>query len=119
MSVFLPIPGSYDTKSTVTKFAKPAISRIVPSKLNQLCQYAIIYEYDPVDRDYIVIKETCDLNEIRSYHRAMRAGYCYQIEFKYPGSYYGTWSELRWCDTCATKEPIFTCKYEDNGDLPF
>ena len=116
MSIYL--PGSYNTLTTVTKFTKPAISRIVPSKL-KLGQHVVVYEYDPVDRDYVVVKETCDLNEIRSYHRAMRAGYCYQIEFKYPGSYYGTGSELRWCDTCANKEPIFTCKYDEDDVLPF
>ena len=64
-------------------------------------QKMVVRRYNPIRRNFPVIATTTDINEMLVYIRIARTDKTYRINFDYPGADYGTYIELKWCDTVA------------------
>lgn len=104
--------SSYNTNSTISKKHNNPIPNWLHAKF-------LLWGYDPITNDEYLLGETTDKRIAQRWVKETKRDHYTRIIVEFPGSYYTTAHELRWCDTCANKEPIFTCKYEENDLLPF
>ena len=88
----------YDIATTTTK--KPTLP--IP---NYLHAKFLLWGYDPITDDEYLLGETTDKRIARSWVKETRRSAYVRIIIEYPGSYYTTARELRWCDHCAEAMP--------------
>ena len=104
----------YDIKTTLVK--KPLFP--IP---NYLHATYFLYVLDPIAEDVFLLNETMDKRVALQWLSKTKTDTNYKLIVSYPGSYYTTTNELRWCDTVASNRyPIFDrVPVPESNDLPF
>lgn len=107
------VSRSYDTNSTVSKkhnnFPIP----------NWLHAKFLLWGYDPITDDEYLLGETTDKRIARSWVKETKRDHYTRIVVEFPGSYYTTAHELRWCDTKANPETIYFTLNDKSEEIPF
>lgn len=104
--------SNYDVNSTIFKDKNMPINNWLHAKF-------VLWGYDHFTDDEYLLGETMDKRVAKKWINWIHKDPDYQIIVEYPGSYYTTAHELRWCDNVAnrTHETPFCVSVEN--DIPF